>query len=283
MKTLKLLSKLYYLNPRWLYLAITILLIIPLAVTIPTPKISVSKGTQGLYDTLRECPPDKVILIDSSWDLGSKPECMSQLECFANDLCKRKQKFVVFSTGVFAPTFANQVIQPIAEKAGHVYGEDWVNLGFIQPPAGNVDVLIDSLCRDVHATRPVDMYGTRVEKIPLMQKVKSAKDIHMVFAVNYTSSTGWMSIGKTQHGLLVAFGCAAIMAPYYYVFFDSGQMCGLLTGNRGSYEYEALTGMRGMGSMVMMTFAFGLCFIIVAVLLGNVGFWAAARMRKKHE
>jgi hypothetical protein len=182
--------------------------------------------------------------------------------------------------GVYAPTFANQVIQPIAEKTGYVYGRDWVNLGYIKPPADNPALLIDAFCRDIYKTRPVDFYGTSVADIPLMQKVKTAKDIYMVFGINYTSPLEWMSIGKSQHGLLVAFGCAAIMAPYYYVYVDSGQLSGLLTGNRGAYEYESLTGMYGMGRKVMMTFAFGLCFIIVAVLLGNLGFWAAARMRK---
>ena len=283
MNTLQVLSKFYYLNPRWLYLTVTVVLIIPLTIALPMPRNEPSVGARGLYKAVGECPPEKVILIDSSWDLGSKPECMSQLEAFVNDLCKRKRTFVVFSTGLYAPAFANQVIQPIAKTNGYVYGQDWVNLGYIPPPGGNVGVLIQALCIDVHKTRPVDMYGTPVtdkDKLPLMQKVKTAEDIYMVFAVNYTSPLEWMSFGKSQYGLLVAFGCAAIMAPYYYIYVDSGQMCGLLTGNRGAYEYETLTGVFGMGRKVMMTFAFGLCFIIAAVLLGNLGFWAAARVRK---
>ena len=85
-------------------------LIIPLCVTIGIPKLKASVGTRGLYEMVGQCPEEKVILIDSSWDLGSKPECMAQLECFVKDLCKRKKKFVVFSTGLYAPTFAQQVI-----------------------------------------------------------------------------------------------------------------------------------------------------------------------------
>lgn len=278
---LKTLSRFYHLNPRWLYLAVTAVLVIPLIVTLPTPPSKASRGVKGLYEMTGACPTNKVVLIDSSWDLGSKPECMSQLECYVNDLCRRKIKFVVFSTGVFAPTFANDVIRPIAAKAGFVYGRDWVNLGFIQPPAGNMGVLIQSFCTDIHATRPIDVDGTAIASLPLMQSVKTSKDIHMVFAINYCPSLDWIPFGKAQYGLPIGFGSAAIMGPYYFVFVDSGQLCGLLAGNRGAYEYESLTGIRGMGSKVMMAFAFGLCFIIAAVLLGNVGFWASVRLRRK--
>jgi len=281
MNILNLLSKFYYLNPRWLYLAITLVLLIPMIFTIPMPENKGSRGAQGVYDMVSACPTNKVILIDSSWDMGSKPECMAPLECFVNDLCVRKRKFVVFSSGLYAPTFANGVIIPIAEKAGYVYGRDWVNLGFIQPPAGSQTLLIDGFCRDIFATRPIDYNGTAITNIPLMQNVKNASDIHMVMAINYCPPQEWISIGKSVYGLEVAFASAAIMAPYYYVFMDSGQLCGLLTGNRGAYDYETLTGMFGMGRKVMMAFAFGLCFIIAAVLLGNLGFWAAKRTRRR--
>ncbi len=277
---LKTLSMLYHLNPRWLYLAVTVVLIIPLMVEIPMPQNRETRGPRGVYDMVGLCPADKVILIDSSWDLGSKPECMAQLECFVNDLCRRKKRFVVFSTGIYAPTFANDVIRPIAKKAGYVYGTDWVNLGFIKPPADNMGVLIQSFCNDIHGTRPIDGDGTAVSNLPLMRLVRTSSNIHMVCSINYCPWQEWISFGKGQFGLPIAFASASIMGPYYYVFVDSGQLCGLLAGNRGAAEYEALTGMRGMGSKVMMAFAFGLCFIIASVLMGNIGFWASVRLRR---
>ena len=77
-----------------------------------------------------------------------------------------------------------------------------------------------------------------------------------------------------------SFGSAAMMATYYQVFFDSEQLCGLLTGNLGAYQYETMTKEPGMGTKVMMSFAFGHCFIIFAVLFGNIGYWAAKKLRR---
>jgi len=273
-------SKFYYLNPRWLYLLVTLVLLIPLIFHVPMPQNTPSQCSIGLYETVGECPSDKVILIDSSWDLGSKPECMSVLEAFATDLCKRGYKFIVIGTSPYAPTFAMEIITPIAEKAEYVYGKDWVHLGYLQPPANNFEMLVDSFCRDIHDTRPVDINNTPVGDIPLMKNVKTSDDIHMVFAINYCPPEAWFSIGKAQFGLLTGFGSAAMMATYYQVFFDSEQLCGLLTGNLGAYQYETLTNEPGMGTKVMMSFAFGHCFIIFAVLFGNIGFWAAKKLRR---
>jgi hypothetical protein len=259
-----------------------------MAIEVPLPNIKASEGTRSLYDMVQACPSNKVILIDSSWDQGSKPECLSQVECVVKDLCRRNIKFVVMSTtSLYAPTFAMEVIEPITAEAGYEYGRDWVNLGFlgfVQTTAeseGVLGLLIDAFCRDVHATRPRDYRGTAIEDLPLMQRVKTAEDLHLVVAVNYCPALPWISFGRGQHNLSIAFGCAAIMSPYYYVYMDSGQLCGLLTGNRGSYEYEQLCDSRGTGSTLMMAFAFGHCFIILAALMGNVGYLAARELQRR--
>lgn len=281
MKPLEFLARFYTLDPRWLYLAVSITLLIPLIVNIPIPSTEASRGTRGLHDLIGSCPSNRVVLIESSWDQGAKPECMSVLSCVAEDLCRRHVRFIVFSTALYAPPFAEEVLQPITRKAGYVYGQDWVNLGFIQPPAGNMGMLVDSMLRDLHSSRPTDINGTPLDKLELMGRVKGAADIHFVYSVQYCPPLDWLSFGKGQHGVPVAFGSAAMMAPYYHVYLDSGQLSGLLAGNRSACEYEGLTASPGMASRVMMSFAFGHCFIIVAALLGNLGYLAVVRLGRR--
>ena len=52
-----------------------LVLILPFAVTVPMPSHDTSSATQGLYDMLESCPPDKVVIVDSSWDMSSRAEC----------------------------------------------------------------------------------------------------------------------------------------------------------------------------------------------------------------
>lgn len=276
------LAKLEGLDRRWLYAATVIALIVPLVVLIPMPRGSATAATRGLYDRVESCPPDKVVLIDSSWDMGSRAENQAQLECVVRHLCRRRVRFVVTSVGVtpFAPEFAARVIEPIAAEAGYEYGRDWVNTGFVQA-GGSLGAVIDGLCRDVHSVRPQDAKGHPVGELPLMQHVRSIKDVHLVYCITYSPSPDWISFVKGQHHTPVAFGCMSIMSPEYYTYLDSGQLCGMLAGNLGAAEYEALLARPARGTRLLMAAAFGNCAILVAALLGNLGQWAARRKRRE--
>ena len=276
------LAKLESLSQRWLYLATILLLMVPFLVRIPMPpRTKAVMAAKGVYDTIEACPPDKVVMIDSSWDMGSRAENRAQLECVVRHLCRRRIRFVVTSMVTpFAPDFAARVIEPIAKKAGYVYGRDWVNTGFIQV-GGNIGAIIDGMCKDFQKIRPTDWKGVPARKLPLLQKVRTINDIHMVYCITYSPAEQWISFVKGQYDTPVAFGCMSIMGPWYYTYLDSGQLCGMLLGNRGAAEYEALLGHPSTGTRLIGVASFGNCIIIAAAFLGNLGAWAARRARRK--
>jgi hypothetical protein len=275
------LARLRDLNPRWLYAATLVLLVIPLVVDIPMPRGQASQATLGVWRALDSCPADKVVLVDSSWDMGSQAENKAQLECVITHLCRKRIRFVVTSVGVsqFAPALAKGVIDPIAAKAGYVYGRDWVNCGFVQSGA-SLGAVLEGLFKDFHAVRPTDMAGTPAARLPLLDRVRSAKDIHAVCVITYSPPSEWISFVHGQFGTPVAFACMSINAPHYYTYLDSGQLCGALIGNRGAAQYEALNGEAGLGTKLMALYSFGNCTIIAAAVLGNLGMWAARRQRR---
>ncbi|MBE3070689.1 MAG: hypothetical protein IMZ66_10690 [Planctomycetes bacterium] len=275
------LAKLRDMNPRWLYLATAILLVIPLVILIPMPAGRASRATQGLYDLVESLPADRVAMVDSSWDQGSRSENAAQLECVVRHLCARKIRFVVTSLGTpFSPTFAQRVIEPIAAKAGYVYGRDWVNTGYVQSASG-LGVIIDGLARDFHQIRQADVHGTPIGDLPLMEHVRTIRDLSMIYVVTYAPSPEWISFARGQFGTPVAFGCMSMMAPNYYTYIDSGQLSGMLIGNRGAAEYEALIRHPSLGTRLSMVSSFGNAAIILAAVVGNLGMWAARRAGRR--
>lgn len=279
----RLLAKLHDLDRRWLYLVMVLILLVPIIVEIPMPPGRASPTTRDFYDLVELCPEDKVILIDSSWDAGSAAENRAQLDCVVRHMCRKGIKFVVTSAGItpFAPEFADQVIRPIAEEAGYVYGEDWVNLGYKIAPPGAINLLIDSICRDIHKVYPADSQNIPMSKLPLMERVRSYKDFHMVYCVTYSPANDWISFVKGQFGTPVVFGCMTIAAPGYYPFIDSKQLEGMLIGNGGAAEYEALNDRPGQGTVLIMAMSFGNCMIILAAIAGNLGFYAHSRLERQ--
>ena len=115
-----------------------------------------------------------------------------------------------------------------------------------------------------------------------MANVHSIKDAHMVFCVTYCPDPNWIQVVKGQFGVPVGFACMTIMAPGYYPYIDSGQLCGMLIGNRGAAEYEYLVNYRARGTKLIMAASFGNCCIILAAIIGNIGLWAG-RKREKAE
>jgi hypothetical protein len=274
------LAKLHSLNARWLYLGAAILLAVPFVVPIPPPLGKPTRAVQGLYDMIEKCPPDGIVWIDSAWDQGSRAENEAQLECVVRHLCRRHVRFVVTSLGnPFGPEFGAKVIEPIAKEAGYEYGIDWVNLGFVQCNAG-LPVVINGLAKNFHNIREKDVGGKPLDALPLMRRVQTIKDIYLVYAITYSPTPEWISFVRGQFGTPVAFGCMSIMGPYYQTFFESGQLSGMLVGNRGSAQYEALVGHPSLGTKLSMVASFGNVAIILAALLGNLGMWAVLRARR---
>lgn len=301
-----LLIKLQTVDRRWVYLAIAVACAIPfIAEAIGKPiNLSVypSRETQGVFDTINNIPrdangnPTKVVLIDSTWDAGSMGENEGQAEAIIDHLFRERIPFIVTCIGnEKAPQFVNGVIErftqdtiidgKVVRKAkypGRVYGKDWVNLGFSVPWGWQS---IQQIMKDIHVQYKADYQGTPLEEIPLMQRVRNADDIYMIFAVTYSPSEDWVSFAHGIYGTPVAFGCAGIQSTTTYRFIPSGQMVGMLVSVRGSAEYDALlypddrSQRVNKGTQLIVPLAFGHLVIIFAIIMGNIGYFAARRRR----
>lgn len=282
---MRLLARLYDLDRRWLFLATVLVLLLALIVPVPFGIGQPSPPTASLVRVLDRCPPDKVVLIDSSWDAGSAAENRAQFAALVRYLCARRIRFIVTSVGVtaFGPDFARQVAEPIVEAAGYVYGTDWAQFGYLAGPpgmTGGLGALIDGLCRDFHGRFPKDVRGNDIAALPLMAGVRTIDDLHLVAVITYAPAPEWMSFVNGQFGKPVAFGCMAIMGPTYYTYLDSRQLAGALIGNRGAADLESALGQPGRGTQLALAGSLGNCAVIAAALAGNLGWWAARRARR---
>jgi hypothetical protein len=285
---IRLLAKLGSLDGRWLYGLMVLALIVPLIFPVPIPTGGISPPTRAAFELLDSCPPDRVVVIDSSWDAGSASENRLQFETVVRHLCSRGTRFVITSIGItpFGPEFANSIAAPLAAEAGYVYGVDWVNLGYVAGPPGSVTrgalgVVIERCGRDFHAAFPTDWRGTRVAELPLMERVHSYRNVHAFGVITYQANEDWMSVVSGVFGGKFWIGCMSIAAPAFYQYLHSGQLNGMLAGTRGAAEYEHLLGRRGLAGKLGMAGAFGNCVVILAALVGNVGWWATRRLRRE--
>jgi len=256
---------------------------------------SVGTATRAVFRMVESCPDDKVIILDSSWDMGSQSENRPQFQALVRHMFRRDIKFVVTTLGTtpFAPKIAQEQLDILAaeyeEATGKkkVYGEDYVNLGYKTAGGGGVvgaplGFLLDAFARDIHAIYPTDINNTPVSELPLMQKVKNIEQAHLVICCTYQPSVEWISFIRGQFGKPVVFSCMSIVVPLYAIYFDSNQLAGIMGGTRGAAEYETLLELEtvGEGRQLMTPQSLVHLLIIAFIILGNVGYLSSLRRKR---
>lgn len=284
------LARLQNLDRRWLYLAVWGACAIPFFVSIRLP-VYVSRETRLLYEAIEKCPPDKIVLVDSSWDSGSQGENQGQLEVVIEHLFRKRIQFVVVSVEItqLGPQFADQVIEKLVKTKfpDRQYGVDWVNLGYTK---GGWQAL-QQIAKDIRRQYKKDSRNFSLddaEHLPLMQRVRNIEDIALIYSVTYSPMEDWISFVHEVYRTPLAFGCAGIQSTTYYRYVLSKQLVGMLVGVRGAAEYDALLHPDpkeriSQGTKLIVPQSFGHLVIIGAVVLGNLGFVAARRRKRLGE
>ncbi len=281
---LGILVKLQTIDRRWLYLALFIACAVPFVVSIRLP-VYVSPETRKLYETIDKCPPGKVILVDSAWDAGSLGENWGQVEVAFDHMLKKRIKFVIVSLdmAVMGPQFADKVMSKLIKEKypDRKYGVDWANLGFTK---GDWQAM-QQIAKDIRRQYKIDSRGYSLDDakhLPIMQHVRNIDDIYMIYSVTYSPMENWIPFIHGVYGTPIGFGCAGIQSTTYYRYILSNQLAGMLVGVRGAAEYDALLhpdmkSRTSLGTALIVPQSFGHMVIILAVILGNIGYFAARR------
>jgi hypothetical protein len=197
-------------------------------------------------------------------------------------LFRTKRKFAIFGFLPQGPTLAQGLAEDLARKHGAKYGVDWVNWGF-RP---NAMTTLIALMNDIPSTLKTDIKKNPLESDPITSLAKSLKDVGLLFEVTGTGIMG--TYLQFCAGVPLANGCTAVIGPEQYPYLQSGQLKGLLVGLGGAAQWETVTdfrdeqgrlggeGLRGMGSQSL-----GHLLVMVLIVLGNVGVWAANRLARQ--
>ncbi len=271
-------DKVEKLDRRWIYSLVALAVIIPFLIPMRFP-VSVSPEARSFYDAVEALPDSSNVMLVFDY----YPSTMAETEPIAIAAARhlfRKDCRVVTLTNIpyGAPTMAESVTRRIAAEYGKEYGIDFVNLGY---KYGYVSVL-KGMGQSIESIFPTDNSGTPLSELPMMDSIINYEQIAFVFEVaDNATADYWISIVNAGYGVPMGVGATAVMAPKYYAFIGSGQIVGLLGGMKGAAEYEIMidhpdAAFRGMDVQSMVHF-----LIIGFVILGNVGYFASRRHRRK--
>jgi len=263
----------------YIYLLLAGVVVWQLLAPMPLP-ISPSTATRGLYEAIRAVPEGKLIIISTDWDASTQAETWPQTEAVIHACFQARKRFVIMNMQPpMGVKLANDIALEVGKQYRARYGVDWANWGY-KYGYGNV---LMAMAKDIAKTIGDDFYGRPVTRLPLMQGVRSIRDIGLVVEVTGLAGVTEYWIGLIQGPYQVPFAAAytAVMAPGYYPYLDSGQMKGMLVGAKGAAEMEALVRSPGKATTIMNVQSWAHLLIIALIVVGNLGYLLARGRREE--
>jgi hypothetical protein len=257
-------------------LAITVPLIWPLGLP-----LAVLPETRQTYDALDSIPNNTVVLFSFDYGAAAVAELDPQARAVLQHFLAKGMKIVAVSSVIEGPPIANGHLEATYGAAGREYGVDYVNLGFF---AGG-EAGLAALAENVRGVFQADHAGTPLDRLPIMTNVRNIKDFSLAFSLNI-SPTGsavpatWVRQVYTAFDVPVGLGVVTVMAPSILPYLDAKQIIGLLTGLRSAAEYELLIGRPGSAVAAMDAQSMSHVLIILAIVLGNIGYYASLSQRR---
>ena len=267
-------SKMAEVDRRALYWVIFIGLAIPFINPLGLP-VPITEMTKAVYDKVETLGPNNIALFSIAGGVSAWPEIAPAMVATMRHLVKRQVKIVIWGFSTDQDITLDMIKSNVPElETKYKYGEDWVYMGYL---AGG-ETAVAALASDVHSVFKADKYGTPIEKLPLIQRVKSAKDIDLVLTVDTGSYIlfyirHW-NVGKGTPIAEIGIAMQADMVVYY-----PANLVGLLIGVRGGAEYEKLIGRLGGGTTTMDAINISHLLFIVAIVLANVGYVMTRRKK----
>lgn len=282
------LEKIEKIDRRWIFLLVGLGTLLPILFPIGFP-VSVTPPVKSIYEKIETLGPGDVVLFSYDYGPTTAAENAPMIDAVLRHCLQRRIKVIalaLYPLGGFTETTRSLSVV-MAEYPDRVYGVDYVNLGY----KDGAQAAMRQMAEDMHAVFPTDSRGTALAEIPLMQQVRSLKDVDLVVTVA-TGIIGewWANLINAQFGIPIALGCTAVSAPKYYAYLDAGQIIGLMGGLKGASEYERLlidgyplaatiyddpllqSAMKGMDVQTIDH-----VIIIGFIVLGNVAFFMSRR------
>jgi hypothetical protein len=237
----------------------------------------VTRQVRDVYDFIEGLEDSAAVLISFDYEPSTMAELDPMAEAMLKHLFTKNARVMGMTLLAGGPGVAENVLQKEHAAVGKEYGKDWVFLGYV--PDQTAAML--RIGEDISMVFPTDQYGTPLDSFPMMKRITNYRDIGLVIGLSSTALPQyWAQYAHDRYGAAVAVGGTAVEAVRMYPYYDSGQIVGFLGGLKGAAEYEALISSPGSGIRGMDAQTIAHLFIVLMVIVGNVGYFFQRRAER---
>ncbi|HYQ89829.1 MAG TPA: hypothetical protein VEU09_09425 [Candidatus Binatia bacterium] len=256
------------LDRRWIFLAIGLLVVVPLLAGFHIAPVLPGSRAKGFYDAIEKLPPGSTVVLAGDYDPGTIAENYPMHLAAARQLMARNIKIIAVELYPGGPPLADRVFRIAGAEYHKQERIDYVNLGY---KSGN-EAVMSQMGSSIPVTFPADRSGVPVTRIPVMKGIENFGQIALLVSISagYPGTKEWVQQVVSRYHVPMIAGVTAVSAPEYYPYLQAGQLQGLLGGMAGGAEYEVLVKHEGLATRGMDAQSLAHVFIAFMILLGNL-------------
>lgn len=275
-----LLDKIENIDRRIIYVIVILCIALPIIRPLGLP-IQINESTLTSYNFIESLPEGAVVLVGFETGAAGWPELGPQLNTFMQHLFDKNAKILIVSGNVDGCMLAEQYTIPAMVKPGKVYGEDWVNLGYL---AGG-ETGMAAFASDIRSVIPRDYFNTPLDEMLLMRDIRSADDFDLAICCSWgTPGLGdYLRQYYTNFGVPILIGAQVVSVPGTIPYYQSKQIVGYTSGLRGAGEYEILINRPGYAVASLDAASVYHLVVFLFILIGNLAYVVKLMGSKKEE
>jgi len=273
-----------------------IFLIVGLSVLIPLLKpewvdlpIRPTPESQIVFDEINKLNEGDKVLLSFEYGPSTKPEIHPMAIAILKHLYAKNIQVYGFALWPDGNFMSTEAFSEVSDDYDKKYGVDYVNLGY--RPGG--EAVIKGIASDIRTLYTVDLHGTPIDDIPMMEDVINIEDFDFVFSLSagYPGSKEWVQYGCDPNNIPLSTGCTSIQVTDIMPYVENDQIRGILAGMPGAAEYESLVeaelqkmeiaGKPGEASGMMAAQSIAHVVIVLFIIFGNISYFITRKKNRK--
>jgi hypothetical protein len=272
---------------RWYYAGVFLLTAILLLFPLGLPLL-VSSEVRAAHETIDSLQPGDLVIINFCLSASGYAQLQGACNAMIDHVFQKEGVLIIFTmTADQAPIMLQEIISnngqlmagqsdhPWYEWNGKQYAEDWVNMGYFP----GIDKFIAYLGEDFRAALgDNDWYGISVKDWFDSNGISEARDVDLVISFDSDDGAGdFMRFFFVPYGTPVIQSMIGVMVANSRVQYNAGNYAAIVPSIRGAAEYQFLQNYPGFALTQMDAFSVVQFFLILLMILGNIGYYGYTR------
>jgi hypothetical protein len=262
-------EKLLKIDRRLIFLALTVLLVIPIVRPLGLPNKNIGTEVQTLYDMIESLPPRSFIMLSVDYDPATRPELHPQAVAILRHALNKDLRIFMLTLNAGATGLIEELGERIPKDIapGKVYGKDYV----IMPYQPNPVAIMTQMGMDLYQIYDKDRNGTPIKDMEVMKGIRNVKDMGLGICLTGTALLdSWVALTGDRYKFPFAGGVTAVSQMGYAPYLQTGQLKGLIGGMKGAADYETLIGHREKGTSGIDALSLAHLMVIALIVMANI-------------